>query len=296
MKTIELFDGMAPLAERYDGYVVDLWGVLHDGVTAFPHALDCLARLRALGKGIVVLSNAPRRSSEVAGRMSELGIPAALYDFVLSSGEIAWHCLRDRPDDWYRKLGNRCFHLGPERDHGMRDGLPLDFVDEPAAAEFILNTGAHSALDTAETYARELETGIALGLPMVCANPDLEVIRGGRREICAGALAKRYQELGGEVRYHGKPHAGTYDDCFAALGNPERSRVAAIGDSLRTDIAGATAAGFDGIFIVGGIYAEGLGVVEGEMPPVERLAELYASEGQWPVAAMPLFRWQPRIG
>ena len=283
--------GLGEVAERYDAFVCDLWGVLHDGVRAFPAAVDCLVEFRRRGKRILILSNAPRRATEVEGRMNELGIDPTLYDLVLSSGEIAWRHLRQRPDDFYRSLGERCFHLGPDRDNGMREGLDLTFVERIDQAQFVLNTGAHMPEDTVETYAHELEEAAAHQLPMVCANPDLEVIRGGRREICAGRLAERYEALGGRVRYHGKPHPDVYEVCLAQLGGIERDRVAAIGDSLRTDIAGAAAAGIDGLLILGGIHADALGLDESGRPAPGRLSSLYVNYGTQPTAAFPYMVW-----
>jgi len=126
---------------------------------------------------------------------------------------------------------------------------------------------------------------------MVCANPDLEVIRGDRREICAGTIARAYERIGGEVRYHGKPHPGVYDDCFALIAAPARERIAAIGDSLRTDIAGARAAGIDGIFVTGGLQGAELGAdAEGNVEAT-RLAAFCEAAGEAPVAALPVLRW-----
>ncbi len=294
---VPLHPGLAALAEGYDAFIVDLWGVLHDGVRAFPEALACLAALKARGKQVWILSNAPRRAAAVAARNLELGIPPEHVDGVLSSGEAAWCHLANRPDPWYQVLGRRCYHLGPARDQGLREGLGYEFLDQPAdlaAADFLLNTGALSAAHAVAHYAPLLDEALARSLPMVCANPDLEVIRGGKREICAGAIALAYEQLGGQVRYHGKPHPEIYQDCFAlmAAARPvSPARTLAIGDSLRTDIAGAQACGIDGLFVAGGIHAEALGLVDGQSLDETRLAALFADRGLYPVAALPRLRW-----
>lgn len=288
---IPIYDGLAPLAARYDAFIVDLWGVMHDGVQAFPEAVACLERLKAADKTILILSNAPRRAAEVAARNADLGIDPGLADAVMSSGEDTWQHLAHRPDAWYRRLGSRCWHIGPPRDHGMRDGLELTFVDGPHEADFILNTGAHGPEDSVARYEDGLMAARERALPMICANPDLEVIRGGEREICAGALAARYEALGGAVRYHGKPHPGIYEICLPLIGNPARARVAAIGDALRTDIAGANAAGIDGLFVVGGLQGEMLGADAEGYPDPRRLAAQIEVEGHTPVAALPKLRW-----
>lgn len=282
---IPMYHGLSPLAGRYDAYIVDLWGVMHDGVRAFPAAVACLERLHGQGKRILILSNAPRRAAEVIARNAEIGLPARACDFVMSSGEETWQHLARRA------AGERCYHLGPGRDLGMREGLAYVFVDDMAAADLILNTGALLNTDTAESYDALLRPAASRGVPMVCANPDLEVIRGDTREICAGAIAARYEALGGVVRYHGKPHPGIYRTCFALLDGIARPRIAAIGDSLRTDIAGAVTAGIDGLFVTGGLQGAELSVdAEGNADPA-RLAALCDAAGVHPSAALPVLRW-----
>ena len=291
MSSVPLYDGLAGLASRYDGFICDLWGVLHDGVEALPGAVDCLQHLRTAGKKVAILSNAPRRAASVSAAAARLGIRPELHNGVVSSGEAAWQHLKHRPDAWYKQLGHRCYHIGPDRDHGMRDGLAYDFVDDVAAAEFLLNTGAHLAKDKPETYDEVLKGGVGRNLPMICANPDLEVIRGGKREICAGALALRYEDLGGEVRYHGKPHAEIYEACFVALEGVAKDRILAVSDSLRTDIAGAQAAGVDSLFIASGIHAESLDLHGSDAGDADLLNALFDARETAPTAAMRHFVW-----
>lgn len=288
---IPLHDSLSVLSENYDGYIVDLWGVMHDGVQAFPEAVDCVERLKAAGKKIAILSNAPRRAEVVIARNRDLGIAPDLADFVMSSGEEAWQHLNARPDDWYRALGRRCYHLGPDRDHGMREGLDYDFVSDLAQSDFILNTGTLAFDDKVEDYAELLEQGLALKLPMVCANPDLVVIRGGVMEYCAGSIAARYAEMGGDLRSHGKPDTGVYERCFAALGLDDRRRIAAIGDSLRTDIAGAAAVGIGSVFVADGIHRAELDVDSTGMPKPDALEALVGSASARPTAVLPRLRW-----
>ena len=288
---LAIHGGMAALADRFDGYILDLWGVLHDGVTAFPEALDCLGRLRRAGKRILILSNAPRRASEVAARCTELGLTAETYDLLMSSGEEAWRHLKERPDEWYRGLGKRCYHLGPDRDFGMREGLDYRFVDDLGEADFILLTGALAQADTRETYAAFLDSALRRDLPMVCANPDYVVIRGGVEEICAGTIALAYEDLGGVVRYHGKPHAGIYRTCLGLFDGIPTERILAVGDSVRTDVVGAQAMGVPAVFVVAGIHEEKLKDPATGAIDRDGLAALYRDEGGWPIAALPSFRW-----
>jgi HAD superfamily hydrolase (TIGR01459 family) len=243
-----------------------------------PGAVEALHRLREAGKRIVILSNAPRRSASVIERIAEIGIARTLYDELLSSGEATWRWLKQGGPS-----GRRLFPIMAARDGSMLDGLDFGIARKIEAADFILNTGVESANDKVEDFENILRAGAARGLPMVCANPDLVVIHRGKAEICAGAIALRYEQLGGPVQYFGKPHPPIYRDCFALLGVSDRRRILAVGDSLRTDIAGANAADIDGLLVLGGIHQEEL--TEGDLESViER-------QGVIPTAAVPVFRW-----
>jgi HAD superfamily hydrolase (TIGR01459 family) len=294
-RAIEFLSGVEPLAQRYDGFVLDLWGVIHDGITAYPGVVDTLERLKRAGKRTVLLSNAPRRAEEVVVAMEKMGIPRDHYDAIVSSGEAAHGALERRrepgADPWLASLGGRCYLMGPPRDHGMLDGLGFERSTDMATADFILATGVDWDDDKLDVYLPVLEAGAARRLKMVCANPDLVVIRGGKRVICAGTLAQRYEALGGEVRYFGKPYAPIYVECLARLGMADRKRVVAVGDSLRTDVAGAEAAAIASVLIPGGIHGDELGIAHGGMPDGAALAALCARAGHWPDAAIPAFLW-----
>jgi HAD superfamily hydrolase (TIGR01459 family) len=287
--TLRLYDGMRDLAPRYDGFILDLWGVVHDGVAPFPGVLDCLKRLLAAEKRVVLLSNAPRRAEDVVRRIAKIGVPRVLYHGVMSSGEEAWQHLFLRDDPFYRALGRHCLHLCSERDLEMREGLDLDFVASPQEADFILNTGPAEWEDTHEDYAPLLAAARARDLPMVCANPDLVVIHAGQPALCAGAIAEQYAALGGRVRWHGKPYPSVYDSCLDLLAIADRRRILAIGDSLRTDIAGAANAGLDSLFVAGGIHAAEFGQ-DGRLDPA-RIAAAVAQSGTSPLGATATFVW-----
>ncbi len=289
--SLRLISGLREIAADYDGLILDLWGVLHDGSAPFPGVVATLGELKSAGKRLAVLSNAPRRAALVAARMAEIGLAPGLYDHIHSSGEEAWQHLLQREDPFYAALGRRCYHMGPLRDDNMLEGAGLVRVAAMEEAEFILNTGPSDWDETVAQYETLLQQARARGLPMVCANPDLVVIHHGRRSICAGAVAERYAAIGGSVRWHGKPHASVYATSLAALGIADRRRVLAVGDSLRTDIAGANAAGIDSVLVTGGIHAEEFGQRAGGAPDPDRLAAAIAAAGQRPTAVIPEFRW-----
>jgi HAD superfamily hydrolase (TIGR01459 family) len=283
--------GLRGLAPHYDGVILDLWGVLHDGFKPFPGVIDALERLIAGGKRICILSNAPRRAVDVIQRMGEIGIRPGLYHHVMSSGEETWQHLAQRPDDFYRALGRACLHIGPPRDDGMLADLGLIPVTDIDAADFILNTGPWGWEEKAEHYEAVMRAGSARGVPMICANPDLVVHHGGRVAICAGTLAQRYEVLGGTVRWHGKPFPSVYQTCFALLAIADRSRILAVGDSLRTDIAGARGVGLDSLLIAGGIHAEEFGLAAGQAPDTALLAAVLSHSETAPRYVMPHFVW-----
>ena len=283
---MRMLPGFAALAAGYDGFILDLWGVIHDGVAPYPGAAEVLARLLAAGKPAVLLSNAPRRAHVAQVGLRAMGIADALYTGILTSGEAVHRLLRDRTDPFFAALGERVYHLGPERDRNVVEGLPLRLVARPEEASFVLNTGPddeRSPTDPAACDA-ELRACLAAHLPMICANPDLEVIRGGVLVVCAGTTTQRYEAMGGEARWVGKPDAAIYGPVLDLLGVP-RDRVLAVGDALRTDIAGAAGVGIDACWVLGGIHAAEL---HGDAAAAARAAR---QAGLAPVAAVPAFVW-----
>lgn len=287
---IPLIGGIAEIADRYDAFILDLWGVIHDGVEAYPGAADTLAALKRAGKRTLLLSNAPRRATALVEQMACMGIGRELYGEVLSSGEAVHLEFVRRTDPFYAGLGPRLYHMGPERDRNVYAGLDVEVVEDVDRADFILNTGPWEVHETVEDYVPTLMRARGRGLPMVCANPDLVVIRQGKPIVCAGALARRYAEMGGIVSQRGKPDPAIYATALDLLGMPG-GRVCAVGDALHTDVAGAAGAGLDSLWVTQGIHAAELGIRPGEAPAAARLAEVAAAHGQRPTAAIATFRW-----
>lgn len=288
---VQVIGGLRELAPHYDGFILDLWGVIHDGVAPMPGAVDCLRSLMESDKRIILLSNAPRRADDVVRRITRIGVPAGLYHHVMSSGEEAWQHLRRRDDPFYAALGRRCLHIGSERDIEIRHGLDLEFVDTAEEAEFVLNTGPAGWDDRLEDYEPILQLALDRNLPMICANPDIVVMHGNRLALCAGALAKWYEEAGGRVRWHGKPFRSVYDTCVELLGIDDCSRILAVGDSVRTDIAGAAGAGIDSLLIAGGIHAEEFGTAGDRAPDLERIEAVLRAGAYNPVGVARRFTW-----
>ena len=284
----EHFLGMATIADRYDAFILDVWGVLHDGVTLYPGVVDTLDRLTDASKPFVMLTNAPRRSKAVAEAMVEMGMPQNFCSHIVSSGEATYNDLDERSNPFYKNIGNRFFHTGPQRDRGLFEDLDWEETTTLEDCDLIVNTGPWRDGETISDYEDILRIGAQKEIPMICANPDLEVMRGGRKIICAGALAVRFTELGGSVRWLGKPKIEIYDYCFKLLEGVCKERIAAIGDSFRTDLVGARNAGIDPILVCGGIHSAEFSRFSSKSAAIEKLAL------EWkvmPVASMDTFTW-----
>ncbi len=289
---IEMLARFAPLAPRFDAFILDIWGVVMDGAAPYPGARECMSRLREDGKRVVLLSNAPRREAMVAERLAEIGIGPELYDRIVSSGEASRQALERRTTPELAAFGPNYLYIGHEKDSGLLDGLDYARVDGAGEADFVLNTGIIDDSDTLERFRPGLEAARPRDLPMICANPDLVVVRhGGARVLCAGAIAAEYERMGGTVHYFGKPHGAIYQACFDVLDGIAKPRMLAVGDNLDTDIAGAAAVGLRTALVLGGVLADALGIASGETAPAEKVAALCAQRGVTPDMAVPALVW-----
>lgn len=283
----EILPGFGAVASRYDLALIDLWGVVHNGKEPYPGVLDCLARMRDAGMTRILLSNAPRRAAAVARQIDGYGVGSDAYDHIVSSGDVTFNALQaGLPVLQGQK---RYLYCGPEKDAGLLDGLDFQAVADIEDAAFLLVAGLrYDERDTLADYDGVLKAAHARGLPLVCVNPDISVMRGSRILPCAGAIAARYADLGGEVIQFGKPFSPAYEACLAGRSVP-RSRVVAIGDSPRTDIAGANAFGIESIFVTGGLHQKDVG---DPIDPV-RLAAFIESGDSRPTAVMSRLTWEP---
>ena len=245
-----LLSGLSQIAPDHDALICDVWGVVHDGSRHHPAAADALYRFKEKHGPVVLLTNAPRVPAEVAAQCASYGLTPDCYDAIVSSGGAAREELALRSAARTLPL----HYIGPDRDLPMIEGLDIRRTDI-AEADVSLAIGLRDDMtETPADYVDELAAMKARGLTMLCANPDLAVHRGTRLVYCAGALAKDYEVLGGQVIYYGKPHLPVYQAALAAAGNPKRPL--AVGDGLLTDIKGANAAGLDVLFIADGVHGE----------------------------------------
>jgi HAD superfamily hydrolase (TIGR01459 family) len=284
---IPLIEGLGALSGRYDAILCDIWGVLHNGRDAFRPASEALAAFRRDGGTVVLITNAPRPNPIIRDQALAFGVAPDAFDEVVTSGDVTIGMIAARH-------GAPLYHIGPPRDLALiaavkaRTGVAPALV-EPEAATYVLCTGLFDdSTETPENYAARFAGFIERRLPMICANPDLVVHRGQRLVYCAGALAELYEALGGETIYAGKPHPPIYAaalERIAALrGAPVApGRALAIGDALRTDLAGATAVGLDALFVADGIHRNEL---YGPGAADDALQRLFAPPAPRPIAAI----------
>jgi HAD superfamily hydrolase (TIGR01459 family) len=290
-QVVRQISGLSEISDRYDAILCDIWGVLHNGVASFAPASEALAAFRRRGGAVVLITNAPRPSAPIHRQLLRLGVPSEAFDAIVTSGDVTIGLIEERCDD-------PILHVGPARDLSLFDAVGERTGRRPSLvaleeAEYALCTGLRNdEIETPDDYETELEAIASRDMMMVCANPDIVIHRGERLIFCAGALASRYEELGGTVVYAGKPHARIYDRALAlaasARGAPVgKGRVLAIGDGMKTDIVGAARAGLDALLVTQGIHRlalhDGSPTAPADPVELERLSDEYRA---WPVAAI----------
>ena len=281
-------ESFEPLARDYDAALCDVWGVVHNGLAAFPAACEALMRFRRRGGTAILITNAPRSGEAVARILDRLGVPREAYDAIQSSGDVTRDIVAAR-------LPQSVFHLGPPRDLSIFAGLDVKFANLEDADYVVCSGLFDDTKETAANYRDMLAAMRRRALFMVCANPDIVVERGSTLVYCAGALADAYAALGGEVLYCGKPHAPIYEAALAAAASwrggmaLSRRRVLAIGDSVRTDLKGAAAFGIDYVFVTSGLHAEHYG--SREAPDLDALNAVFAAASVAPKAVMRELKW-----
>lgn len=257
MKT-QFCQGISDINDTYAGFVIDQWGVLHNGSTAHEGAAECLAELKERGKFVIILSNSGRRAEENAQRMEAMGLGRDLYDVIVTSGEMAWKGLEHQQVEPFVGLGHACYVVSRDEEHAFMDGLSDVYaVEDVEDADFMLFVTTDSPNKTLKDYELLLRTGVRKGIPALCANPDSRALYQGMHVMGVGTLARRYRDFGGIVHYIGKPHKPIYNKCFRFLQEHEiyPAQTVMIGDSMTHDILGGHTAGIDTCLIKGGMHA-----------------------------------------
>lgn len=302
-KNYTVLHGLKDLCEpiRYKVWLLDQFGVLHDGQNAYAGALDTVNRLASTGVKLVIISNSSRRAVSTFERMERLGFEPSLFTGVITSGELTHEYLKRRYDPWFSKLGRKCIHITwTERSSISLEGLDLEVVENPDVADFILAHGTE-ALGLENGGVRpasleELETILKLsagrGIPMIVANPDHVTVEAKDLKIMPGSFGLKYENFGGRVKYMGKPYSVMYQ-AAAALTGADFHEMIAVGDSLFHDIQGGAKNHIDTMFVTGGIHASELHIDHiGQMPKLQDLDSLLRSKDVClPTYVIPMFAW-----
>ena len=284
MTTLRFIDQLRDLATGRDVILSDIWGVVHNGLESFPDACAALKAFRTQGGTVVLITNAPRPADSVQRQLRKLGVPDDTYDAIVSSGDLTRNYVAEHP-------AKAIYWLGPERDNSIHRGLDPVFAPLERA-DYIICTGPFDdETESAEDYRAMMMQARERNLTLICANPDIVVERGDRLIYCAGAIAELYRELGGDVIFYGKPHRPIYERAMALAHkcrgkDTPLNQVLAIGDSVRTDLAGAHAFGLDLLFLTRGIHSEEFAGID-QLDPAS-VKELF---GHPPLALMRDLKW-----
>ena len=281
---VNKLDRLAELHNRYDVIFCDVWGVLHNGVEAWPLAGEALSAFRNQGGTVVLITNSPRRRQSVAEQLDLMGVYPDAFDAIVTSGDVT--------RDLISAGSKRVYYIGPERDLSLFEGLGVSNVGLDDAGIVVCTGLFDDENETAQQYVPVLRDIREKNLPFICANPDLVVERGERLIPCAGAIAALYEEMGGTTLVSGKPHKPIYDAALAAAGqlrsHVDKSRILAIGDGMPTDVKGAQDYGLDLLYVSEGIHAREYS--ERSVVDPLRLKEFLLRQDARPVCWMPRLR------
>ena len=252
-------EGLSSIVDKYQLFYVDLWGVVHNGVTLHSEAIKALKEISKKNKNYILLTNAPRPNYAVKSFLEKLGMDKEIRDHVFTSGEAALRYLKKN------LLNKTFFHIGPPRDFDLFKDFEMMKSDNLSESEYILCTGLFDNHDDDLKYYKNFfEKNIKK--KMICTNPDLIVDRGKVREFCAGSVAMVFEKMGGEVIYFGKP----YPEVYNLSADNKDKKILSIGDNLNTDIRGANLLNYDSLLISNGIHKN-----EIKEKGIEKVAQSY---------------------
>lgn len=281
---IAILPSIEPLARTTDAWIVDVWGVIHNGIRPFDEACLACATFRQRGGTVVLVSNAPRPWTGVKAQLDSMGIGSDIYDAIITSGDVTRELIA-------ANAGRRLYHLGPQRDIGIFEGLDVKFSSADEAEVVALTGLFDDAHETPADYADMLVAFQARGVPMICANPDVQVEKGAQVVYCAGALAQAYEALGGKVDYAGKPFPPIYELAFEKIAEARRdgvdkARILCIGDGINTDIKGAAVMGLRSLLVPSRVNMSSASAVS-----IEEINDLFKTRDFAPEAAQIGLRW-----
>lgn len=289
---VPFYDDLNFMINDSEGLILDIWGVLWDGINMYPEALKTLEKLRKLNIPIILLSNAPRKSEIISKKLSKIGIGVDLYDKIISSGDV---CRSELIRNTNLVSGLKYYFIGLKEDNDLLNNTKFQESHSPKDSDFVLITGPRDFDHILKDYTEELKECLKNKLPMICANPDKIVVRqSGKKIFCAGAIAEDYKKLGGTVKQFGKPHKNVFLEAlkFLKMFSPKINfnNVSIIGDGLDTDILGGNSVEINTILITSGILSHTLNIQYGQRPDLKKLNKVISSSGHFPNAAVNVFK------
>ena len=292
---VPFYDDLNFMINNSEGLILDIWGVLWDGIKVYPEALNTLKKLNERNIPIVLLSNAPRKSDIVSKKLSKIGIGKNLYNKIISSGDV---CRNELINNTNIVTGVKYYFIGLKEDNDLLDNTKFQESKNPEGSDFVLITGPRDFDHILKDYKNELKECLKYKLPMICANPDKIVVRqNGKKIFCAGAIAEDYKKLGGIVKQFGKPYKNVFLEALKHLKkiSPKinLSNVSIIGDGLETDILGGNTVQINTILITSGILSHTLNTQYGQRPDLKKLNKAISASGNFPTSAVNIFKISP---
>lgn len=250
-------EGISDISDSYMGFIIDQYGVLHDGEKPYEGVVDCLKELKGRGKYIIILSNSGKRAEENKQRLKKIGIGPSLYDTIITSGEMTWQGLNNQDEGFFKNLGRKCYLISRGGDTSIVDGLDIEIVDDVKAADFLLISGSDAPKKTLEDYEPVLKGAVRKRLTALCANPDSRGVMGAAYIMGPGTIARRYKDFGGVVHYIGKPHQPIYQRCIQILQQKEiyPGQTIMVGDAMAHDILGGNLVNIDTCLVKDGLHS-----------------------------------------
>lgn len=288
---IRICEGVSELSDSYSGIILDQWGVIHDGHRPYEGVIDALTELKKRGRQIILLSNSGKRAEPNAQRLKEMGFDLALFDHIVTSGEMTWNGLRMQTEGIFKNLGKKCLLFSRGGDRSVIEGLDIEVVDSADDAEFILISGTDAPEKSLADYEPHLRIGVKRGLKLLCANPDTKAIMGNRTLLGPGQIAKRYIDFGGVAHFIGKPYTPIFQYAQSLFDNVLPSGVVVIGDSLSHDILGGLQSNFDTCLVGSGLHNTAFKGLESEQSRAKALNILTKNFGVRPQYFIPSLKW-----
>lgn len=275
----KFLQGISDISDSYSGFIIDQWGVLHDGEKVYEGVLDCLKELKARKKFVIILSNSGKRAEENKERLKKIGIGPSLYDLIVTSGEMTWQGLEHQTEEPFVGLGDKCYMISRGGDRSLVRDLDIEVVDDVSDASFLIISGTDAPDMTMEDYEPILKKAAQKGLRAICANPDSRGVMGSALIMGPGTLARRYQDFGGVINYIGKPHQPIFKYCIKILQEKEiyPGQTVMIGDTMAHDILGGSLVNIDTCLVRSGLHY-GLFKKAGDLYEVNKVLNMLTAQ------------------